>query len=452
MRIFLFLLFFLPAGSLFSQTIVQLGNEIDTKILPDYPVEVYSDNAGIPFVVYIADDTLFAKKYTGGVWQNTAPGSLDTSVKDFDLHHIPETDETILVYTKSDGLFVKTYSNNTWSTTSEINEAIPGNRNNLMLTVDEENNLAYIVYPHWNGSDLILRFVTYNLNNNTFGTFSAPNSFANTSEAISGSDLQFNQQNGLLYLSSCSTPLSISSYNGSNWNDVLTTFDYQNIFKFKTGISSSKMIIAESAFVANGQQYYKLSALNTLDNVSTTLETIIDPEPFELTEITDIATSPANNYAAFAFIRYYWHTAPSLLKFYDGQNIYTVNHNLGNDKIRNCGFDAQERLLLATVYNETLKVYRMDSFTTGLADLDQTVDVSVYPNPASEYLVLSGQIMTNSKISISSISGQVLLSSVVEVENKAVISIKNLSEGVYFLHIQLPDGRKSIKQFIKKQF
>lgn len=452
MRIFLYLLFSLPAGSLFSQNPVQLGNEIDTKILPDYPVEVYSDNAGIPFVVYIADDTLFAKKYTGGVWQNTAPGPLNTSVKDFDLHHIPETDETILVYTKSDGLFVKTYSNNAWSATSEINEAIPGNRNNLMLTVDEENNLAYIIYPHWNGSDLITRFVTYDLNNDTFGTFSAPNSFANTYEAISGSDLQFNQQNGLLYLSSCPAPLFISNYDGSNWNDVLTTFDYQNIFKFKTGISSSKMIIAESAYTSTAEQYYKLSSLNIADNVSTTLETIIDPEPFEFTDITDIATNPTNNYAAFAFIKYYWHTVPSLLKFYDGQNMHTVSHNLGNDKIRNCGFDTQGRLLLATVYNEILKVYRMDSFTAGIADPNQTVDLSVYPNPASEYLILSGQMMADSRVNICSISGQVLLSSIVEGENKTVINIKNLSEGVYFLHIQSPDGRKSIKQFIKKQF
>ncbi len=453
MRIFLPLIFFLQISSLFSQTPVLLGNEIDTKILPDYPVGVYSDNAGTPFVVYIADDSLFVKKYTGGTWQDSQSGLLDTNVKDFDVHHIPETDQTVLVYTKSDGVFVRSYSGS-WSAASAINETISGNINNLLFSVDEENKLAYIIYFHWNGSTTIPRFVTYDLSDNTFDTFSVHPDFSNDPNLIAGSDIQFNQQNERLYLSYSSTSSFISSYDGSNWNNTDVTFNYQSVSKFKTEIRSSKMIIAELALSdpTMEYQYYKLSSLNTSDNISTTIEeiNILDPNPFEPADITDIAISPLNNYAAFAFIKYSWHTAPSVLKVYNGQHIYTIDHGLGDNKIRNCGFDTQGRLLLATVYNETLKVYRMDTFILGLTDQNQTVDLSMYPNPGSEYLIISGQNMTNATVSICSISGQTMLSNQVENESEAVVNIKDLSAGVYFAHVQFQDGGKSVKQFIKK--
>ncbi|MFH0867173.1 MAG: T9SS type A sorting domain-containing protein, partial [Bacteroidota bacterium] len=80
-------------------------------------------------------------------------------------------------------------------------------------------------------------------------------------------------------------------------------------------------------------------------------------------------------------------------------------------------------------------------------------DVSIYPNPANDYIIIA--VPQKSNIEILNIQGQ-LLKSLVTTEDKTTIDISGLTSGMYFIKVTtekaVPTGRQGIavKKFIKE--
>jgi len=83
-------------------------------------------------------------------------------------------------------------------------------------------------------------------------------------------------------------------------------------------------------------------------------------------------------------------------------------------------------------------------FTTEIKYIPNEDDISVYPNPASNYLTISSR--ENSRIKIYDILGNHILSSATK-ENNHIINTESFSRGIYFIQIQTSTGI-SLRRFV----
>lgn len=83
--------------------------------------------------------------------------------------------------------------------------------------------------------------------------------------------------------------------------------------------------------------------------------------------------------------------------------------------------------------------------TTGINDVSAT-DVRVYPNPATDVLMLNCNEQIES-IAVSNIVGEQVI---FERGQIAVLNVSQLSNGVYTLHVYTKSGRNSIERFLKR--
>lgn len=74
----------------------------------------------------------------------------------------------------------------------------------------------------------------------------------------------------------------------------------------------------------------------------------------------------------------------------------------------------------------------------------QTEELGIYPNPAQEFIRVDMDLTAETQYSIYTISGKLVLSGVVNSQNKN-ISLSNLSSGLYFFHL----ANKPVQQFVK---
>lgn len=93
---------------------------------------------------------------------------------------------------------------------------------------------------------------------------------------------------------------------------------------------------------------------------------------------------------------------------------------------------------------------------TGLTESTASPRLSVYPNPASNYLTLTytSEENTTVNISVTNSLGQIVYSSVYSGEaligkNDWIISTESLEAGIYFITIETENGNQTVK-FIKE--
>jgi hypothetical protein len=68
--------------------------------------------------------------------------------------------------------------------------------------------------------------------------------------------------------------------------------------------------------------------------------------------------------------------------------------------------------------------------------------VKLYPNPASDWLIVSGEFNSTTTIQLfNNIGQEVSLTSVQRRDNELRINVNDLSNGIYMLHIIDADGR-----------
>ena len=83
-------------------------------------------------------------------------------------------------------------------------------------------------------------------------------------------------------------------------------------------------------------------------------------------------------------------------------------------------------------------------------NLNDENNFSVYPNPTSGWLVVSGSWLANTEISISDILGREMKLPTPNLQPLTTIDISYLSNGIYFLRIKYDNGNERVKKFVKQ--
>ena len=85
----------------------------------------------------------------------------------------------------------------------------------------------------------------------------------------------------------------------------------------------------------------------------------------------------------------------------------------------------------------------------GHVSTSQGLDVFIYPNPASEYVVLSGSSVSNYNISVYDANGRLIDERKSIFSSEAMIPISAWESGLYFFRVQDEDGRSKVLKLIK---
>ena len=143
-----------------------------------------------------------------------------------------------------------------------------------------------------------------------------------------------------------------------------------------------------------------------------------------------------------------------------GYNVF-VNNKLVAEKITETSYaiTANGKVMIevfALYENETSSV-GVSLFTeiekgTGIADVEQTQSVSIYPNPANDRLYIETQTLTPTQtltIEIYDIYGRQQDNKTTRQQDMISIDLSNLNAGIYFVKINTKEGN-IVKQFIKQ--
>lgn len=85
----------------------------------------------------------------------------------------------------------------------------------------------------------------------------------------------------------------------------------------------------------------------------------------------------------------------------------------------------------------------------GIEERTGTMDVQIYPNPASDKINITLNKIMDAEVSVCNIAGKAFIKYTLEGKSNFDLSISNLEAGVYFVKIQSKDGLK-IKKLIKQ--
>jgi hypothetical protein len=96
---------------------------------------------------------------------------------------------------------------------------------------------------------------------------------------------------------------------------------------------------------------------------------------------------------------------------------------------------------------DDIQVWKASTATGINENLSAYQNLSVYPNPSNEYIFISSQAPMDN-ISIMNYSGKEILSEKIE-GNEVKLNIKELSKGIYFMHIYYKNQLISIKKLAK---
>ena len=93
---------------------------------------------------------------------------------------------------------------------------------------------------------------------------------------------------------------------------------------------------------------------------------------------------------------------------------------------------------------EVTQLYNFDPSTADIENNILSADVSVYPNPAQDFLTISSESKVK-EVQILSADGNLVLSG----SNSNAIDVSMLNTGMYFVQCTLENGQKLMKKFIK---
>lgn len=102
-------------------------------------------------------------------------------------------------------------------------------------------------------------------------------------------------------------------------------------------------------------------------------------------------------------------------------------------------------------YNLSQGVFANLTTTVGLPSISVSSKILLYPNPAEAYIMVSSPFAPNSSttVSVSDISGKVVISPTAMLDSLQMVSVSELVSGVYFITIQ-HHGTSNTSMFVKK--
>ncbi|MEO8148918.1 MAG: T9SS type A sorting domain-containing protein [Bacteroidia bacterium] len=134
-----------------------------------------------------------------------------------------------------------------------------------------------------------------------------------------------------------------------------------------------------------------------------------------------------------------------------GVNWIRIGNNMPVIPVYDLDVDVANNRIVAATHARGMMTFPIDSFllATGIENnLSVGNHVKMFPNPANEFINVSGLNFKVSGFSIYDINGKIVIDGNPENKNKVSISVKELKTGIYFL--KLTNGKeKFVKRFLK---
>jgi hypothetical protein len=94
-------------------------------------------------------------------------------------------------------------------------------------------------------------------------------------------------------------------------------------------------------------------------------------------------------------------------------------------------------------------IHKMKETATGVADMGNGIDISLYPNPSNGFIHIAlNEAVGEAAITVTDLQGKIIHSEHMSAATKSSIDIQ-APNGVYFIHVQTANGQ-SIMKFIKE--
>ena len=283
------------------------------------------------------------------------------------------------------------------------------------------------------------------LNNTANFSFSVVNGSA--FEAVIKTNFSGAESSFELYNSSNQIIYSGSGYGNNTTNTINYCLPYGDyIFKMKDsgGNGLTPTFVIDNGFYTlsiNGTQIHTNSAFGAEESISFHIDAngisadFIVPPVIVNTPITLFSNSAGNPTA------YTWE-APA------------ANTTLGNNISFNTTFSIEGTFpVVLTIETDTAcdfisKDVIVTKNTVGIDDLNNNLNIQLYPNPSNGVFTLIGKDVKNAQLQIYNVLGQLVLQQLM-INDEEIISLPNLSEGVFQIVITNSNKQTMLNHIIK---
>lgn len=214
---------------------------------------------------------------------------------------------------------------------------------------------------------------------------------------------------------------TFSAASGGNWG-------------FST-VGGAEIAANGDVYVATGGQVHK-----STDGGQTF--TGLTPNPWIAMNIAEFAYAPANN-------KFYFYGVWGIFESADCISWTNISTSLtSSPNIYDIAIS--DNYIYAIV--DTLLYRTALSSPSGVQDQGNAGSLTVYPNPASECLYVSGDLNGTYRIRLSSLRGEEVADATATLNKQQAyqLDISGLAPGMYFVHVQDQDGKASMKKIIVK--
>jgi hypothetical protein len=101
--------------------------------------------------------------------------------------------------------------------------------------------------------------------------------------------------------------------------------------------------------------------------------------------------------------------------------------------------------LLSETINDSRTTFFYENDEVASVKENNVLTIKVFPNPTKDNISITGKGILNSTIELYNILGEKVFST-----KRSKFSIKNFSNGMYFLKVNTMDGKVAIKRIIKE--
>lgn len=231
----------------------------------------------------------------------------------------------------------------------------------------------------------------------------------------------------------------ISTDDGANWNNVTTGLPDRYVTSVHFSPNNQNTIyVTHSGYKDNDFiPHVHRSANNgtTWTDISSNLPQLA---------VNDIYIYPGNDSILFVA------TDAGVFGSTDaGVSWNNVGNNLPPVAVYDIDYDPVNHKLLAGTFARSMWSFPVDSILTGMKEEGNSFQLSIYPNPSSEFIYISGmQLHDNDQIELYAADGKRIQIVPITDNSNIKISLKNIPAGNYFIAIK-KNGEYSVKKFVK---
>ncbi len=234
-----------------------------------------------------------------------------------------------------------------------------------------------------------------------------------------------------------------------------------------------EVVFSKIVFTVNENVPWVLNFIDTGISGEPILDQLVQDYSFTITEI--VIVDPIGDYiieltSSISFLNTYallaeFGAIDDINDINTGISETPYNYNgiffeINNEEVRSCNIEVNENIMTFSLQTENCwngcpnaKSWEAN-ISEDCSEVIITLDIvsnhatlfSIYPNPASDILQITGLFNKNTLVTIYNIQGQILITK--DLENNS-INVSGLPSGIHFLVVQTNDGKKAVKNLLK---